>query len=216
MLQRRSAEELEMPATRHARTSAPRSVRLHLSRGVSTHVTWLLRSAPSATTVTIGSSPSCDWQITARGVAPHALSVALFDGGLFVASGPGAVALLDGEALPEVWKRVEDASRIDFGVAQVELHWERDDAPREFVSERDRPTYPEGLAEAEGMDAGASARTARSSWVDHFSRSSLLEIPSVLGRVADSRKSSLLSRYLWLVLFTALAYRAWLLLLDRI
>jgi hypothetical protein len=38
----------------------------------------------------------------------------------------------------------------------------------------------------------------------------------VLGRAAQSRKSTQLLRYAGLVLFTALVYRAWLLLLDRI
>jgi hypothetical protein len=187
---------------------------LRLARGTSTHVTWLLRSAPSAATVTIGSDASCDWQIHAHGVPRHALSVALFDGGLFVASGPTAKVSLAGEPLPEVWRRVDRTQSIAIGEAQLELVWQVPVEELSMSTERDRPTFPDDVCGE--FAAPESAHAARTSWVERLSHSSLLDTPSLLGRVAESRGSSQLLRYAGLVLFTALAYRAWLLLLDRI
>lgn len=199
--------------TRSTEAFTPRTVLMRLTRGASSHVSWWLRSSPNAATVTIGSDPSCDWQVRAPGVPAHALSVALFDGGLFVASGPDANAMLEGDPLPEVWKRIDHPLSIAIGAAQVEIAWEI--PPEELsMSERDRPTLPD--VRAEDAYARSRGQGARSSWVDRFSRSSLLDTPSVLGRTAESRKSAQLLRYAGLVLFTALVYQAWLLLLDRI
>ncbi len=192
---------------------APRTVLMRLTRGASSHVSWLLRRSANAATVTIGADPCCDWQVRAPGVPGHALSVALFDGGLFVASGPEAQAVLEGEPLPEIWKRVNQPLSIAFGAAQIEIAWELPEEELSMSSERERPTFPDGWGQPEERARGQGAR---SSWVDRWSRSSLLDSPSVLGRSAESRKSAQLLRYAGLVLFTALVYRAWLLLLDRI
>lgn len=198
---------------RSSEAPTPRTVLMRLTRGASSQVSWLLRRAANAATVTIGSDPNCDWQVRAPGVPRHALSVALFDGGLFVAAGPNFEVMLEGQPLPEVWRRVERPLSIAFGDAQLEIAWEPAEAELSMSSERERPTFPDGWEEPAGR---AKGQGARSSWVDRLSRSSLLDSPSVLGRVAESRKSTQLLRYAGLVLFTALVYRAWLLLLDRI
>jgi hypothetical protein len=198
--------------TRSTEAPTPRTVLMRLTRGASSHVSWLLRSSANAPTVTVGADPSCDWQVRAPGVPGHALSVALFDGGLFVASGPDANVLLEGERLPEVWQRVDHPLSIALGAAQVEIAWEMSPEELSMSSERERPTFPDGWPGHSRERAGVQG--ARSSWVDRFSRSSL-DSPSVLGRTAESRKSAQLLRYASLVLFTALVYRAWLLLLDR-
>jgi hypothetical protein len=200
--------------TRSTKAPTPRTVLMRLTRGASSHVSWLLRSSANAPTVTVGSDPSCDWQVRAPGVPGHALSVALFDGGLFVASGPEAEVVIEGERLPEVWKRVEHPVEVALGAAQVEIAWELPPEELSMSSERERPTFPDAWP----GDPGERARGqgARSSWVDRFSRPSFFDSPSVLGRAAQSRKSTQLLRYAGLVLFTALVYRAWLLLLDRI
>jgi hypothetical protein len=173
-----------------------------------------LRSSASATTVTIGADPSCDWQIRGAGVPKHALSVALFEGGLFVASGPGATIQLEGKQLPEVWQRIDRAVSIAVGDAQMDFAWELPAEELTMSSERERPTFPDGLLEQ--LDDSARTHGARGSWVERVSRSSLLDSPSLLGRTAESRNVAQILRYAGLVLFTALAYRAWLLLLDRI
>jgi hypothetical protein len=206
-----------MMRKRSTESSAPRTVLLRLSRGVSTHVTWLLRSSPSAATVTLGSDASCDWQVHARDVPGHALSVALFDGGLYVASGPRALVLLDGEPLPEVWQRVDHELSIEIGEARLELVWEQASDSVDGSSERDRPTFPDMVGPAVLVDSDAErSAPARASWVGRVSRTSWLDSPTLLGRVAETRSSAQLLRYALLILFTALAYRAWLLLLDRI
>jgi hypothetical protein len=188
---------------------------MRLTRGASTQATWLLRSSASATTVTIGSDPSCDWQIRGAGVPRHALSVALFDGGLFVASGPDAAIELEGAPLPEVWRRVDRAVSIAIGDAQIDFAWELSPEDLTMSSERERPTFPDQLLE-QLEDSARTTHGARTSWVDRVSRSSLFDSPSLLGRTAASRSGAQMLRYASLVLFTALAYRAWLLLLDRI
>jgi hypothetical protein len=204
--------ELAMNMKRSTERPTPRTVLVRLARGVSSHGTWLLRSSVSAATTTIGSDASCDWQIHARGVPGHALSVALFDGGLFIASGPGAEVWLEGELLPEVWQRVDSAQSIEVGEARLEMAWQEEASVRELSSERDRPTFPDDLA---GQHA-APTQTARTSWVEHVARASWLDTPSLLGRTAQSRSSGHPLRYAALILFTALAYQAWLILLDRI
>ena len=198
---------------RSSEAPTPHTVLMRLNRGASSQVSWLLRRSANAATVTIGADPCCDWQVRAPGVPGHALSVALFDGGLFVASGPEAQVTMQGQPLPEVWKRVDEPLSVAFGAAQLEVAWELAEEELSMSSERERPTYPDGWQEP---GERASGRGARSSWVDRLSRSSLLDSPSVLGRSAESRKSVQLLRYAGLVLFTALVYRAWLLLLDRI
>jgi hypothetical protein len=192
----------------------PRSVLMRLTRGVSTHATWLLRSASSATTVTIGADPTCDWQIRGAGVPRHALSVALFDGGLFVASGPQAEITVEGARLPETWQRIDHALSIAMGDAQIDFAWELPADELTMSSERERPTFPDALLEQ--LDDSAQTQGARTSWVERVSRLSLLDSPSLLGRTAESRTGVLIWRYAGFVLFTALAYRAWLLLLDRL
>lgn len=199
-------------ATRSAELSTPRMVLMRLTRGASSQVSWLLRRSASAATVTIGADASCDWQVKAPGVPGHALSAALFDGGLFVASGPGATVMLEGEPLPEVWKRVERPLSISLGEAQIEIAWDPAEEELSLSSERERPTLPD----ADEPGARTRGQGARTSWVDRFSRSSWIDSPSVLGRTAETRKSTQVLRYAGLVLFTALVYRAWLLLLDRI
>jgi hypothetical protein len=188
----------------------PRTVLVRLTRGVSSHATRLLRSAVSAATTTVGSDPSCDWQIHAAGVPGHALSIALFDGGLFVASGPGAEVWLEGERVPEVWQHVDRALSIEVGEALLELAWQDEAGAEEPSSERDRPTFPD-VSEQRTRPTHA----ARTSWVERASRTSWLDTPSLLGRTVKERSSTQLLRYAGLVLFTALAYQAWLILLDR-
>jgi hypothetical protein len=144
--------------------------------------------------------------------------VALFDGGLYVASGPGAEVLIDGEPLPEVWQRVDHTHSIAIGEAQLELVWERASESAGASSERDRPTFPDMVRPAVLVSdpSAEPSGPARTSWVGRVSRTSWLDSPTLLGRVAESRSSSQVLRYALLILFTALAYRAWLLLLDRI
>lgn len=193
-----------------ATESAPKAVLMRLTRGWANPLTRILRSAPSTATVTVGADESSDWRVEAPGVPGHALSIALFDGGLFVASGPQAEVSWAGGRVPEVWQSLHENGSLEFGDACIELVLlMQDELP--MSSERDRPTFPDAL-----RPGGPESRAARASWVDGFSQSTLFETPSVFGRVAESRSGALVWRYAALALFTALAYRAWLILLDSI
>jgi len=182
-----------------------------------THLTWLLRNAAHASTVTIGSDLSCDWQIHARDVPGHALSVALIDGALCVAAASGAIVKLNGKPLPEAWQRVNGTRLLEVGAARIELVSEAS-PETSSDSERERPTLPDDIALAprQAAAAGGWFRADRRSAAVRHARSSLIDTPTLLGRAAESRASSQLLRYATLLLFTALAYRAWLLLLDRL
>jgi hypothetical protein len=92
---------------------------LRLSRGESSQITWILEDVPGGTSISIGAAPSCDWQVRAECVPPHAVSVLLLSGNLFVRSTCEGDVLLDGSPLGDNWITVRSGARLDIGQAQV-------------------------------------------------------------------------------------------------
>jgi hypothetical protein len=100
---------------------APQVTCIHLTQGSSDDSVWVLEEGVGGTFLTIGSDPECEWQIRAAGMPPHALSVLLVGGLVYVRSGPQRGVRLDGHLLSEDWKQVESDARIDVGLAQLEI-----------------------------------------------------------------------------------------------
>jgi hypothetical protein len=127
-----------------SRSSVELTACLRLSRGSSHQPLWLLHDVAGGTTITVGSAASCDWQVRAAHVAPHALSVLLIGGAVFVAAGPNADARLNGAPLPEAWTQVLGAARIDLGLARLTLTW--DEKPRASDASRGEASTERGPA----------------------------------------------------------------------
>jgi hypothetical protein len=94
---------------------------LHLQRGSSSQVTWFLEDVPGGTSLSIGADPTCDWQLRAACVPPHAVSVLLLSGNLFVRSTCEGDVQLDGSPLGDSWVAVHDGARLDIGFAQLSI-----------------------------------------------------------------------------------------------
>jgi len=94
---------------------------LRLSRGASGQATWLLEDVPGGTTIQIGADATCDWQIRAACVPDHALTAMLIGGTLFVKSAQEGGVLLDGRPLGALWSEVPSGSRIDIGLARIDV-----------------------------------------------------------------------------------------------
>jgi hypothetical protein len=92
---------------------------LHLQRGSSSQATWFLEDVPGGTTLSIGADPTCDWQLRAACVPPHAVSVLLLSGNLFVRSSCEGDVQLDGSPLGDNWVAVHHGARLDIGFAQL-------------------------------------------------------------------------------------------------
>lgn len=101
--------------------ATPAAARLHLQRGSSSQVTWILEDVPGGTSISVGADPGCDWQIRAAGVPPHALSVLLLSGNLFVRSTCEGDVLLDGSPLGDSWIATRDGARLDIGQCQIAI-----------------------------------------------------------------------------------------------
>ena len=94
---------------------------LRLARGSSAQATWLLEDVAGGTTIRIGADPACDWQIRAASVPVLAVTAMLVGGTLFVKSSPDGGVLLDGRPLGMQWTEVASGSRIDIGLARIEV-----------------------------------------------------------------------------------------------
>lgn len=97
------------------------TARLHLQRGSSGQATWFLEDVPGGTSLSIGADPTCDWQIRAACVPPHAASVLLLSGNLFVRSTCDGDVQLDGRPLGDSWVAVHHGARLDIGFAQLSI-----------------------------------------------------------------------------------------------
>ncbi|HEX6244633.1 MAG TPA: FHA domain-containing protein [Polyangiales bacterium] len=108
-------------ARRDSGQKAPATACVRLTGGSSTHATWMLEDGPGGTAITIGSDPSCDWKIKAASVPPHAVSVLLLSGSVYVRCGDHGGVLLDGRPLSTSWQAVADGARLDIGLARLEV-----------------------------------------------------------------------------------------------
>lgn len=192
-------------------TSAVRAS-LCLARGLSTRTTWILRSIQATRVLTIGASASCDWQVHAPGVAEHALSVAFIDGALYVASGPNAVVTLDGEPLFEAWRALRGPALLKLGAAEIEVVCHDEQSDEESTSERERVTLPPEAWARGGVSLGQGTTGEQ-----RLSRTPLVDIPTLLGATVGSQlQHGQMWRAISFVLFTGVAYHAWLVLLDHL
>jgi hypothetical protein len=169
---------------------------LHLKRGLSAQVDWILPSAGGPSITTIGASRICDWQIHASGVASHALSIAVVDGALHAAAAPDACVMLNGCPLSETWHQVNGPAVIRFGEAQLDLHWGNQGLS---AKETEQVAWPDA----------ESQRTARQSLIGDA------RLPSLLETGAKPSSSASMLRIAGIALFAALSYFAWLVILDH-
>jgi hypothetical protein len=151
-----------------------------------------VRSGGGSSITTIGASRSCDWQIHASGVAPHALSIAFMDDVLHAVAGPDAYVTVNGYPLSEAWHKVEALAVIRFGEAQLEVRW--DDLCLERV------TWPD----VQRFRAAPHAPVGDA------------RLPSLLEAGAEPRGRTSLLRLTGLALFAAISYFAWLVILDHV
>lgn len=172
---------------------------LRLTAGLSRHSKWMLRNGDSSSLTTIGASPRCDWQIQAEGVAQHAMSVGFFDGALYVASGPDTYVTLNGRPLCEVWRKVTQPAVLRFGAAQLELTPD-DMRGADADAESERVTFIDAKICGPGMDAFIGGG----------------RLPSLLETGSEAKRGVSLLRLVGCGLLTAVAYLAWLALLDRV
>jgi predicted component of type VI protein secretion system len=106
---------------RNQAQAGPATACVRLTGGSSTHATWLLEDGPGGTAITVGSDPACDWKIKAASVPPHAVSVLLLQGTVYVRSGDGGGVTLDGRPLEPRWQPVASGARLDIGLARLEI-----------------------------------------------------------------------------------------------
>lgn len=218
---------------------------ISLKRGSSARATCILEDVPGGTTMSIGADPGCDWQIRAACVPPHAVSVLLLSGNLFVRSTCEGEVLLDGKPLGDEWVAVRHGARFDIGLAQLEVArgaepsaFDRSLAELSYSSE-DYPaqvaTMPQrGLSTATRLeypawsDAAANALTrpeARAS-AANMQEEQAEERPSLLGMRPsrgfapsllgdDHHSASGLWMYVVAGLATVFAYAGWVVALDQ-
>jgi hypothetical protein len=194
------ARNLPMRSSRSVQGSAvAQRATLRLTRGLSTHVRWLLHSGANSAVITIGAGSGCDWQVHASGVAAHAMSIGFIDGDLWAAAGPDAYVTVGRNPLPEAWTRVPEHTTFQLGAAQLELS--SSDLDHEDLS-------------AEGSRVPLTDTKVRDAAAHVFSDGAWS--PSLLGARADRKKGFTLVRVAGFLLLMAASYFAWLVLLDNV
>jgi hypothetical protein len=207
---------------------------IRLVRGASLQAAnWVLQAGPGGTSLTIGADPSCEWQIRAAGVPARAFCVLLTEFGLYVRSACQSGVRLNGQPLAADWQLVSSEARIDIGMASLELGpgentalqplddalmSELEDAlpsspagRTTILSDPDhsglRRSYAPDLIESNPEPP--ARRSSHFPW--RFSRYSLPDAPSVLGRYARPTNNF----WLYLAVCVALGgYAFWIALLD--
>lgn len=104
------------PATSASRSFA--AVQLILRSGKSPSSSWAFNALDHRRTISVGSSADSDWQITAEGMADHALWFSYDGHRAFVRAFPNVYACRDGIALSQYeWTELADRSSITVGAA---------------------------------------------------------------------------------------------------
>jgi hypothetical protein len=186
---------------------------LRLTRGVSRHVGWLLSNGCGSSLITVGASPSSDWQILAPGVPGHAMSIGFVDGALCACSGHGARVSVNGRLLPEALQRIDGP--VVFAVGNAEFTLARDDAMAAGYGEpeRGRETWPDPPARSSLAHRWSGDRAPSGS--EGAWRASHVDLPSVLGREAGTHGQVGPLQSIASFTFVAVSYLAWLYLLDH-
>jgi predicted component of type VI protein secretion system len=213
------------------------SARLRLRQGSSTRATWILEEAPGGTMITIGTDPTCDWQIRAAFVPARAFSVLLVSGALYVRPGVDLGVSLNGRPLAaQTWTKVDAESRVDCGLAQLEIapEYAQETFTLHETSAYVAPNYaqePTFVADAEGhayrkANDDPPEPRARNAHYDRtreldsgtypiFEESDRERVPAVLEHEERTRSDRRgLFRYALAGVATACAYGGWIVLLD--
>lgn len=163
---------------------------------------WYLQAGPGGTALSIGAGPDCEWRIRAAGVPAQALWLMLTDQGLYARAARDGTVRVDGTVLGTDWLPVPAAARIDIGMASL------------LVSAEEAIELEPVDPDQSGMRlTPAPEPQSRPSLIDvwRFSRESLPDAPSVLGRY----RTSVDRRWLYFVSGLALAgYGVWVALLE--
>lgn len=185
--------------------------------------------------ITVGTDPTCDWQVRAAFVPQRAFSVLLLSGALYVRPGVELGVSLNGRPLAaQTWTKVEFESRVDCGLAQLEIapEFAEESFFGEMPSAPSAPAYteePTFVADAQGhayrpedrQPSGARraaydrTRELDSGTYPIFEESDHERVPAVLEheeRTRSDRRS--LFRYALAGVATACAYGGWIVLLD--
>jgi hypothetical protein len=161
---------------------------------------WILQAGPGGTALTIGSGLRCEWRIRAAGVPAHALSLMLTEHGLYACAAGEGIVRIDGRPLSNEWSPVPGGARIDVGMAGL------------VVSNAEALELEPIDPEQSGVRLTPAPEPApRRSSLWRFSRYSLPDAPSVLGRYTPSADK------FWLYVVSGLAlagYGVWVALLE--
>ncbi len=106
----------------HHLVATPTAAILRLIRGKSERAAWTFRASDMGIGVTIGAAKSCDWPIVTGGPERCELAL-LFAGGTLLAKRKhkSRRVRVDGLPLGEEWAFVQQGSRIEIGLACLEL-----------------------------------------------------------------------------------------------
>jgi predicted component of type VI protein secretion system len=101
---------------------APNTVTVRLLRGESERSSWTFRESDLGVSVTLGAAESCDWRVATGGLEARELTLLSAGTTLLIRQEhiSGRVKL-DGKPLGEEWAFVRDGSRIEIGLACLEL-----------------------------------------------------------------------------------------------
>ncbi len=119
----RSTAIAEPDAETEAETeAAPSLTTLRLIRGTSERSEWSFRPSDVGVSVTLGASPTCDWPVATGGLEDCELTL-LFAGGTLLAKREhdNRRVRVDGSPLGEGWTFVKPGSRIEVGLACLEV-----------------------------------------------------------------------------------------------
>jgi hypothetical protein len=176
---------------------------VRLVRGSSRQApSWLLQAGPGGTPLSIGAGARCEWRIRAAGVPDQALWLMLTEHGLYARAAHERTVRVDGKPLPSDWLPIPSAARIDIGMAGLTVSAAED-------VELDATDPDQSGMRPTPAPEPAAPRSSLALW--RFSRNSLPDAPSVLGRYARPVNK------LWLYLvsgLTLVGYGLWVAFLE--
>jgi hypothetical protein len=192
---------------------------LTLRRGVSAWGTWAFDTKDAGTTITIGSTSGCDWQIASPGVTSLSL---LFTGhALLVRSALHDPRVrLNGQALEAGWVTLAHGDRLELGPSCVEVNLAEEivhpklKKSRFERKQRTRRRSTRGSAPQAAHEDDVNDRVGPAVLVRHDPFSE--DIPALFHDRRKRVSNETLWWYLAVAVVTALAYAGWLALLEHI
>lgn len=161
--------------------------------------------------ISVGTDPTCDWQIRAAFVPPRAFSILLVAGNLFVRSGPEHGVLLNGKAVEDGWTPVPHHARIDVGLARLEVALGYGDTPVELIEPlRTFETPASGQRAIPTIEVDVTRELEDVPFGDPEQSE---VVPALLDEAPPASRGAL-KRYALLGVITVSAYGGWIALLD--